>query len=174
MIIKSMAVLAIVAVMAGGIIARDDITSIEVGDNVILRMSGELAVEYARRTGYLNPDEKPPRGLQIETSVIVCQMLENGQYRVELSAPFVNRDKKACLVTLTSIVDAKQFTQYVIRKGPAYASPADSQKGVVKPVQIEEDRQGVRLELSDLKGLKLRTWSLTEEFGEGFLLKAAE
>jgi hypothetical protein len=154
-----------IILMAGGLVARGDDAVISVGDQIALEMTGDLAEQYARRTGSLKPDQQVPSGLSIVTSATVCQQLKNGQYRIEHSTSFIDRAKKPGLVTLTSTVDAKQLKQHVKRRGPVYASPADSQNGP-KLGQIESESRILRLELSELKGLKLRTWSLTEEIGD--------
>jgi hypothetical protein len=161
MVAKTAAVLAIAAAFAGTLVAVEDKASVKVGDLIVLEMTGELAVEYSRRVGTLNPGEDAPSGLSITTMATVDQQLENGQLRIEHSRRCVDRDNKPRLVTLTAIVDATQITEYVIPRGPAQRSPSDPQQ-----TQIDEDKRGVRVELSDLKRLKLRTWSLTEEIGD--------
>jgi hypothetical protein len=70
------------------------------------------------------------------------------------------------LITLTGIVDPKRIKFHVVPKNtPVYSSPKDEQNGV-KPELTPKDHNEYRLDLSDLKGLKLQTWELKEEIGD--------
>jgi hypothetical protein len=128
-------------------------------------MTGDLAKEYARRTGSLKWNEAPA-GLQISTSATVAQKRDDGRFRIEHFSHINRVGNLARLVTLTAIVDSTKIASDVTPKNtPVYRSPADHQKSV-KPTLTQKDQSALRLELSELKGVKLRTWALAEEIGE--------
>ena len=166
MLAKAIAVLAVMAFFLGTVFGFENSAIIQVGDHIGLRLSGKLAEEYSRRIGVLKPDQKPQPGLQLETTGTVCQVSDNDQIRIECSLPVVARGKKESLITLTAIVDAKEIRADISPKGtPIYSSPDDKKRGI-NPVSLDHDVRSLKLELSDLKHIKLRTWTLAEEIGE--------
>jgi hypothetical protein len=135
-------------------------TSTKVGQHLVLQMTGDLAVEYAKCTGSINKDNVPP-GLEIETTATIVQQLEDGLIRVEHTSHIVRDGEPDRLVTLTSTVDSTKLTTDVTPKGTeVYASPG------AKPTRTTTETQTLRLSLSDLQALKLRTWTLAEELGD--------
>jgi hypothetical protein len=135
---------------------------VEIGSQVILTIRGEVASEYARRSGAMKRDEKAPKGLSIQMVATVSQRLKNNQYRIDLSDEVEGADGKQRLITLSTIADAGEIKERNIPKGlPVYDSPADAKNGV-KPVRFTEDRKELWLELSNLKAAKFQTWSLVE------------
>jgi len=145
--------------------AQEKILSINVGDLLFIQMTGDLAKEYARCTRSLKWNESPA-GLQISTSATVAQKRDDGRFRIEHSSHIKRDGNLARLVTLTAIVDSTKIASEVTPKNtPVYHSPADHQKGV-KPTLTQKDQRTLRLELSELKGVKLRTWALAEEIGD--------
>jgi hypothetical protein len=166
MLTKMLAALVLMVSFASTAIAVDEPANIRVGDLVALRMSGKLAEEYSRRIGVLQPDQKPQPGMQLETTGTVCQVLDNGQIRIECSLPTADHDKKQNLITLTALVDAKEIRPDSTPKGtPLYSSPGDQRNGI-KPVRVDHEVRGLKLELSDLKHIKLKTWILADEIGD--------
>ena len=165
MLVRTLAALVVVAVFGNGLFAHGDNASVKVGDHLFIRMTGDLAKEYARRTGLLR-DNEAPDDVKVEISATIAQKLDNGRIRIEDSS-FIKRDgKQDRLITLTATVDRTKVTTDVTPKGtPIYASPAAHKNGT-KPTLTTEDTNVLRLHLSDLKGLKLRTWTLAEEIGE--------
>ncbi len=152
------------AVGSGQLNAQED-SSVRVGDHLFVRMTGERAKEYAKRSGLLQ-ENKAPASLKIEASAMVTQTLDNGRVRVEHWLPIKRKGKQEQLLTLAAIVNRTEITSDVTRKGtPVYASPGAHKNGA-KPSLITEDATELRLQLSDLKGLKLRTWTLASEIGE--------
>jgi hypothetical protein len=96
----------------------------------------------------------------------IAQQLDDGRLRVEHSAPVLPAGQKPQLVTLTAIVSSKQFTTTVLPAGTAiYSTPQPPQPGD-KPTITTTDTNIVSLPLADLKGVKIRTWTLSEELGE--------
>ena len=122
-------------------------------------MTGDLAAEYARLTGSLDAIGKVPLGLEVSTIGQVSQRLGHGAYRIE-SSTSISKDKPR-LVTIMATVDAGRIKSITTPKGRAYPSPNALEKGV----DVEEGQQ-LRVELSNLKGVRLRRWSLTEEVGD--------
>jgi hypothetical protein len=161
MTIRSFAPLALGLLFNCAALAQLRETTIMEGDQIAVNMTGDLAREYAKATG-IKRDMKRIDGLTIETMATVEQRLANGRIRIEHSSQ-VNQDGKAArLVTLTAIVSRSKVTNEVTPKGTkVYASPG-SKDGKVTTEQTEM----LRTSLSDLKGLKLRTWTLASEIGQ--------
>ncbi len=138
---------------------------LNVGDLLEVRMTGELAEQYARCIGGLQ-DNKAPRGLEIETSAMVAQKLDDGRIRLEHSSPIRRGENQDRLLTMTAIVDPAKVKTDITPKGtPVYPSPNAAKNGT-KPTTTTFDVKTLRLQLSDLKGVKLRTWALAEEIGD--------
>jgi hypothetical protein len=161
---KIVSAFVVVAVMGSLLFANEKAAKINVGDHLFIQMTGELAKEYSRRTTSQKKMEKLD-GIQISTSAMVSQQLEDGRYRIEHTSHIVTNNKSPRLITLTAIIDSANVKQDVVLKNtPVYGSPADHQKGV-KPTLTQNDSPIYRLELSDLKSVKLQTWELAEENG---------
>ncbi len=157
-----------VAILAGAPIcldAQEPKTSFKVGDQLTIRMTGELAKEYAKRNGFRTTNDQQ-QNILIETPATISQKLGDRHFMIEHSSPIELDKKPQRLLTLTVIVDATRFVTNVIPKNtPVYDSPADHQKGVTPNLLQYEQRTNL-LELSDLKGIKLRTWELMDEIGD--------
>lgn len=158
--VRVLAALALVVVIGSDLFAQQKISTAKVGDLIAIKMTGELAKEYARRTGSLEANEIPD-GLEIETMATIAQQFDDGRIRIEHSSQIKTKGKAIRLVTLTATVDSSKVATDVTPKGtPISASPG------AKPSLTTADTKTLRLKLSDLKGLKLRTWMLSEEIGE--------
>ncbi len=165
MIVRNLIVLAAVIVFSNGLLAQQHDTPIKTGDHIFIRMTGELAKEYARLTDSPRNDGETS-GYSIETSATIVQNLDDGRIRIERSVPLKRAGKPDRYLTLTATVDKEKLKTDVTPKGAAsYASPAEYKNGA-QPKLTTEDSKSLRLELSELKGLKLRTWTLAEEIGE--------
>ncbi len=107
MLMRTLAALAALAVIGNGSIFAQQNTSTKVGDHLVIQMTGDLAVEYAKRTGSINKDKVPP-GLEISTTATIAQKLENGRIRVEHTLHIVRDGEPVRLVTLTATVDSSK------------------------------------------------------------------
>jgi hypothetical protein len=131
------------------------------GDQIAVNMTGDLAREYAKATG-IERSMKQFAGLKIETMATVEQRLTDGRIRIEHSSQVKQDGKAARLVTLTATIAASKVTTEVMPKGTkVYTSPGSKDKGV-----STTQTAMLRTTLSDLKGLKLRTWTLASEIGQ--------
>jgi hypothetical protein len=166
MLVLTLAVLAIVGAMENrSLFAQQNDAAAKVGDHLVIRMTGNLAKQYARCIGSRLKNEAPA-GLMIETTATIVQKLDDGQVRIEHVSHINRNGNPMCLVTLTATVNSSKITSDVVVKGTVvYASPLAHQKGA-KGTPTQEDTKTLRLQLSELKGLKLRTWSLAEEIGD--------
>lgn len=165
MVVRALVACVIVAVTGAQIHAEQNDAPPKVGDTIFITISGDLAKAYARRVQLIDNADRLP-GLAIGTTARVEQQLENGQLRVEHSGAARADGQTTRLVTLTAIVDSSKITTHVSPKGtPLYASPADRKKGI-EPRLSQHETKSHRLELSDLKGVKLRIWVLSEEIGD--------
>ncbi len=165
MTLRLVVILGFLAVAGNALSAQENSSNVNVGDHLVIQMTGDLAKEYARRTDLLRQNESPT-GLQISTTAIVAQELDDGRFRIEHSSHITRDGNPARLVTLTAIVDSTKIATHVTPANtPVYRSPADHKKGV-KPTLTRKESKTLRLKLSDLKGLKLRSWTLAEEIGD--------
>lgn len=160
MLMQRLAALAVLAVIGNSSLIAQQNASTNVGDHLMIQMTGDLAVEYAKRTGSINKDKVPP-GLHISISATIAQKLKDGRLRVEHTSHIVRADEPFQLVTLTGIVDSATLTTDIRPKGTEVSTSPDA-----KPTLTTAETQTLRLTLSDLKGLKLRTWTLAEELGD--------
>lgn len=160
MVLRILAALTLILGIGNGLYAQQSHATAKVGDHLAIRMTGDLAKEYAQRTGSLRGNQAPT-GFQIEISATIAQHLTDGRIRIEHTS-HINRDGGTTrLVALTATVDPTKITKDITPKGaPVYASPG------AEPKLTTEITKTLRLKLSDLKGLKLRTWTLSEEIGD--------
>jgi hypothetical protein len=162
MLCRTIAALVALASIANGSLFAQQHAPCKVGDSVVIEMTGDLAVEYAKRVGSFKENTS---GLQISTTAIVAQRHNDGRFRIEHTSHIIRDGRSARLVTLTATVDSTRFVTDVTPVGTAvYSSPADQLNGI-KPVLTTRETSALRLQLSDLKGLKLCTWTLAEEIG---------
>lgn len=143
-------------------------TSPDVTGFVVLEMSGEVAMEYLKLTHPPAQLEKMNQGLSIAVIATVTQQLENGRIRLEHSTtPYRENGAPDRLVTLSAVVKSSDVKKSETTKNTAtYSSPA-AQKAGEKPSVIEDKiviSQFI-LELTDLKNVKLRSWTLASEIG---------
>ena len=132
----------------------------------MLKISGDLAQEYAK---IIRPQGggKSSDGLTISTIAVIAHQLKDDQVRIEHSAPVTFEGSPDRLVTLTATVDKKALRSFVRTAYSATMSlPAGEQSGkrpaVGKPIHYCTRV----LALADLKGVKLRSWTLASEVGE--------
>lgn len=133
--------------------------------SVTLNLTGELAHQYSqlvRPSGLKNPAS----GIHVSTSAVVAQHFEDGRVRLEHFMPVMTDDQQTGLVTLTATVDARLMQ---VREAPAgvatFASPASHQRGEKPQFTTKTSHERI-VELSELKGVKLRSWTLRSEAGE--------
>jgi len=141
------------------VLAQEADSGAKVGDIVNVKLTGDLAKEMAKRISRL-PEGRPLDGLQIQLAAAVRNVSPDGSIYIEYL--HVTRDEKPMrLITLGGKVDPGKITTDVTPKGSKiYSSPE------AEPTFTTEDYLNRRLELTDLKGFKLRTWTLAEELGE--------
>lgn len=160
MTIRAIAVLAIVSLCGTELLAEQNVPGN--GERIVLQLSGDLAKEYGRRTGASQNVLNDP-GLRIEIVATVVQALANGQVRIEHSCPVGENGKLTRLITLTATVSPDKITSSETPKGTiVFASPGNRTPQTVTVAASST----FRVELSHLKGITLRTWSLVEEIGE--------
>ena len=155
--------LMIAAFFTSPLSAREAPPKVRVGDDVVITMSGRLAEDYMRIT-----TGKPAtgRGLEVQLVANVAQLLPNGQLRLEASSSSRAKDQTERMVTITATCYAKQIMTRPIPKGtPVYASPAAA-KDPANAKLTTADSRTLEVELSGLKGLKIRIWTLAAEIGE--------
>lgn len=160
MVVRIVSALVLVAAIQNGLAAQQKVETAKVGDIVQITMSGDLAKEFAQRLG-AKPQVVTADGLEMQTSATVVQQLDGGRLRIEHQSHVIDERKPSRLITLTGNVDSTRITTHVTPKGSlVYSSPGAT------PVKTTDDMKSLRLELSSLKGLKLRTWTLAEEISQ--------
>lgn len=176
MVIRTFASFALGLLLANGLSAQQPELSAKAGTHVVITMTGELAKEYAKKTGSY-ADGKFPPGLRIQTIAVIDDVTEDGKLRIEHTATVGPREvvktggsepqayrlkgSPTQLVTLTGTIDPRRMTTQVAPVGTLQSKDPNS-----KPEPSIAESKTLSLELPDLKGLKLRTWNLSEETGE--------
>jgi hypothetical protein len=165
MLSRAFAVAGAVAVLGTMVLATPDKPVVKVGDMIEVQLTGDLAQQFAERT--VPPEAgKLPEGLQVQFLGVVEQTFSDGRFRIEHSSQITREGKLHRLVTLTAVVDANQCATRVTPAGTAtFSSPEDANREA-QPALTTEASEMLTLQLSDLKGVKLRTWTLAEELGE--------
>jgi hypothetical protein len=149
----------ILTVTLVGNIWADDL-GLKVGDQLAIKMTGEAAKAYSIATGA--PDTvQASQGLSTEILGTVAQRLTDGRFQVQHLSNVRQKDKSERLVTLTAIVRPEKVQTKVTPKGTmVYASP----KSTVASVTTQSS-SFPQIELDDLGGVRLQTWSLMNEVG---------
>jgi hypothetical protein len=170
MIARTAVVLTLFLWFTGNAGAEGGERSVAVGQMITLRITGELAVEYARLSGFKlkGVDDK---SFFIEATATVAQELEDGRLRLEHSTPILQREEQPRLLTLSATIDVKQIEREKSKAGPVYRAPFPHRPGDELPQGVartsgERDDSGARVILSDLKDVKLRKWYIAEEAGK--------
>ena len=165
MLVRTLVALVALAAIGNGSLSAQQNAPAAVGDHVVIQMTGELAAEYGKRVGAIKKDQVPA-GLEISMTATIAQKLDGGRIRIEHTSHIVRDREPIRLVTFTTTVDSTKLTTGITPKGTAvYASPAGHKNGT-KPTLTAAETKTLRVTLSDLKGLKLRTWTLAEELGD--------
>lgn len=136
--------------------------TISPGQTVGVELTGQVAKEFTRLCGReRNADVK-----KVETSGTIVQKMDNGKFRLIISQTVVTDDKSERIVTVMAMVDAAQLITRVTPKDtPVSAQPIDLKKPV--PITlVSRETKWTTVKLSELKGVKLRAWKITEEVGE--------
>lgn len=139
---------------------RANDAELKVGDHLDLHLTGDLAKEYAHRTG--SPIPADPRArLQIQVSAVIAQELDDGRLRIEHTSRMLREGEDIRRVTLTAIVGRQEIAEIITPGGTAlYDSPGAELKS-----RTDKETRGSRIELSDPDDVKLQTWKLVEETG---------
>jgi len=149
----------VVALIPTLLLAQATDSVAKVGDMVTIKATGDVAKDIAKRISRL-PEGQPNNGLTIQMAARVRSVLPDGSLIIEYSQTM--RDEKPIkLITLSGKVEPRKITTDITPKGTqVYDSPGG------EPKFTTEAYLNRRLELTDLKGFKLRTWTLAEELGE--------
>ena len=176
MLVRSLSIFLLGVLLARGLLAQQHGTTVKPGSSVFVTMTGELAKEYAKRTG-LYADGKFPSGFRVETIAVIEQVLNDGQLLIEHSVevgprelvkssgsePKSNRltGSPTKLLTLSGTIDTKRVKAESLPVATLQSNDPNS-----KPESSIAESGSLRLELADLKGLRLRIWTLSEEIGQ--------
>ncbi|TWU58992.1 Serine/threonine-protein kinase PrkC [Rubripirellula tenax] len=129
---------------------KDDTPS--VGSLILLKLTGDVAREYARETGQLRHDETPPEGMEIETTAEVAQRLSDGRLRIEhLSPPRVVFTDNWYTMLLATVQPSAISRETTPRGTVVSASP-----GAAIESMTNDESQPFRLTLSDLDDVVMK------------------
>ena len=170
--------LIILASLGNGVLAEERHPVDMVGEQISIKMSGKLAEEFSKRVG-IERKNGPADGYRISILGTITQKLPEGQFRIEHMQPGADGDKRPVMVKLTGVVDAKNIKTSVTPKGTVVLKPKpnpDSEPSGNRTTPLNlaafersttsKDQTTHRLELSELKGLKIQTWRLIDEVAE--------
>jgi len=135
---------------------------------IMLRMTGDLAREYAQRTGSIDGDGIPGN-VSISATAVIAQRLRNNQVRIEHSASVKREGRPDRLVTLTATVDEENIRSLVrtVFGGEFRFSNSPGTKNTDKSPSVTAHHLAVPLlSLANLSGVKLQTWTLESEISE--------
>lgn len=135
---------------------------------ITLKMSGELAREYAIISDRIDVDEILG-DLSISTNAVIAQRLDNEQVKIEHSAQVTREGRTDRLVTLTATVDEKKITSLVrtVYEGTFTFSNSPLSKEVGESPTVNATHFSVPfLSMAELKGVEIRSWTLESEIGE--------
>jgi hypothetical protein len=149
----------LLALMPTSLLAQQADSVAKIGDMVIIEVTGDLAKDVAKRLSKL-PEGRPLDGLKIQMAAHVRNVSPDGTLYVEY-LQMMRDEKPVRLMTLAGNVDPRKITTDITPKG---TQVFDKPEG--EPKFTTEDYLNRRLALTDLKGFKLRTWTLAEELGE--------
>ncbi|MEZ6074091.1 MAG: hypothetical protein R3C59_16875 [Planctomycetaceae bacterium] len=165
MLTRTLLVLSVSLALTHGVVLGQQNKTDDAARFVVLEMTGRLAAEYGKLAGSIDGD-RIPNGLHISTTAIVAQRLDDGRIRIEHTMPVMQDGAPIRLVTLTATVDATAVKTIAVPGGIAtYTSPGAHKSGE-KPTLTKDATKQVAVELADLKGVKLRSWTLANEVGE--------
>lgn len=162
MLARTFAAIAVFVMLDSVLIAQEFVPTIKVGDRLSIRMTGDVAKEYARRSGRQTSTANGTR-LVIETPATVTERLTDKHYRIEQSFPISLENKRQRLITLSAIIDPKKIVGSVDPGVIEYSSSPTSKEKFVIPASTRPDSQTRTIEISDLKDLKFQTWELVNE-----------
>ena len=149
----------LVLLKASLLIAQQNDPVAKVGDMIILRMTGDVAKEYAKRVS-AHPEVALREGLRVELAAMVVQVLPDDTLAIRFSH-ILQDQQPPRLVLLTGKIDSRKITTDITPKGTkVFPKPG------AEPTVTTEDYKNLRFDLSDWKGVKLRIWTLVDEIGE--------
>ena len=141
------------------LLAQEADSVAKVGDMVTIKVTGDLAKDVAKRISRL-PEGRPLDGLKIQMAAHVRDVSPDGTLYIEY-LQMMRDEKPVRLITLAGKVDPRKITTDITPKGTQVYNLPEGE-----PTFTTEDYLNRRLELTELKGFKLRTWTLAEELGE--------
>ncbi len=149
-------------ILSATLVIANDKPSLDIGTTVFLSMTGDLAQKYSQQKLQIPKDQKSPRGLMIATSARIVQKLKDGRFRIESVSRPDERSKQPLLITLTATVKRDAIKESQTPAGTlVYSSPLDK-----NPVATTKPTTSYRIQLNNLKGVKLQTWKLQSEIGD--------
>jgi len=143
--------------------SANDKPSLGVGTTVFLELTGDLALKYCQLMPHFPKDNlRPELGISVSVSAQIVQNREDGTFRLEYVSPIFKNQKEPTLLTLTASLKSESLVVTQIPKGRLVSSsPAD-----LFPVATSEIAESVRMQLSDVDDVKLRTWKVQSEIGD--------
>jgi hypothetical protein len=162
MLLKPLGTCVLALGFAANLLAEPPLPVPKVGDQVSITMTGDLANEFQRCITGSQQDQPSVSGLSIQTTGTITQALDGGRFRIDNFSPVQAKEKPIRLVTFSTIVAAPTLkTSLIPTPAIVFASPASPP--VVVPAKSRQEQKNVQLHLSELKGVKIRTWKLDEE-----------
>lgn len=136
--------------------------------SIVLEITGELAREYAQVSGSMDGNENLG-GFSISTTAVISQRLQNDQVRIDHIAQVTKEGRPDRLVTLTATVDKtamRSFVRTVFEGEFTFSDSPDAKEFGESPTVSARHLSTTLLSLTELKGVKLRSWTLESEIGE--------
>src|SRR5689334_24916201 len=105
MFVRLTFVVVLLILFSDGLLAEGNRTPAKVGDALVVEMKGELAKEYATRSGMPKSKNIDLSKLTISMMATIAQQQADGKFRVECSPTIVGGTTPQRKLDLTAIVD---------------------------------------------------------------------
>lgn len=173
MITRTLTTLAAVLVLQSGNVFSQQPTvfsksRVKPTEAVVLKLTGELAREYAQISGSMDADERLD-GCNISTTAVIAQRLKNDQVRIEHIAQVSREGRPDRLVTLTATVDTtamRSLVRTVFEGDFTFSDATTAKESCESPTVIARHLSIPFISLADLEGVKLQSWTLESTIGE--------
>jgi len=124
----------------------------KVGEVILLKLTGDVAREYVKETGQFRGNEKPPAGLEIDTSATITHRLGDGRLRIEhLSPPRVVFTDN-WITMLMATVDPSAISRETTPRGTVVKSSPDA----TSESMTNEESHSFRMTLSNIDDVILK------------------
>ena len=161
MLFRTLSALALASTIVTGVFAQRlvqlDTTTIEVGQFLVVELSGKVLQDYLRICN------RPDKDMQaITMCAMVEEVLDDGSFRVEHSTHTGAKSKGEGLVTVTFTVVPTALSPYHGNNDSFATVDPKGETSAVQPLIIQDSNTAI-LRRSETIGMTLRSWTLDKK-----------